>query len=107
MSGWEVVRHPQALANYKTAILNAKETGTGLVELGRIRIRALQTDLVEGMLQGSEENNKAFSGPAIEASWLKGDIDAGVLPAGEVSGLVKNIPSVKALIDEMISGSIG
>ena len=88
--------------NYKTTILNARETGTGLVELGRIRIRALHTELVEGLLQGTQDKNKAFSGPAVEASWLKGDIGAGVLPAGEVSGLVKSIPSVKALIDEMI-----
>ena len=90
--------------NYKTTILDAKETGTGLVELGKIRIRALQTELVENMLQGLEDTSKAFSGPSIEASWLQGDIGAGVLPAGEVSGLVKGIPSVKELVNEMISG---
>jgi NAD(P)H-dependent flavin oxidoreductase YrpB (nitropropane dioxygenase family) len=90
--------------NYKTTILNAKETGTGLVELGKIRIRALQTELVESMLQGLEDTSKAFSGPSIEASWLQGDIGVGVLPAGEVSGLVKGIPSVKELVNEMISG---
>jgi enoyl-[acyl-carrier protein] reductase II len=89
--------------NYKNTIVNAKETGTELVELGRIRVRALQTELVEGLIQGSQDKDKAFSGPAVEASWLQGDIAAGVLPAGEVSGIVTNIPTVKELIDEIVN----
>ena len=36
--------------NYKNTIVEAQETGTGLVDLGRFRIRALQTKLVEGMI---------------------------------------------------------
>ena len=70
----------------------------------KIRVRALQTELVENMLQDLEDTSKAFSGPSIQASWLQGDIGVGVLPAGEVSGLVKGIPSVKELVNEMISG---
>ena len=90
--------------NYKNTIVNARETGTGLVELGRIRVRALQTELVEGLIEGTQDKDNVFSGPAIEASWLQGDIAAGVLPAGEVSGLVTNLPTVKKLIDEMVNG---
>ena len=90
--------------NYKNTIVEAQETGTGLVDLGRFRIRALQTKLVEGMIQGTGDTAKAFSGQAVENSWLKGDLEAGVLPAGEVSGLISSIPAVGELIDEMVSG---
>jgi len=90
--------------NYKNTIVESQETGTGLVDLGRFRIRALQTKLVEGLIQGTEDKEKAFSGQAVEASWLKGDLEAGVLPAGEVSGLISSVPTVGELIDEMVNG---
>ena len=76
----------------------------GLIDLGRFRIRALQSKLVEGLIQGTEDTDKAFSGQAVEESWLKGDLEAGVLPAGEVSGLISSVPTVEELIDEMVRG---
>ena len=88
--------------NYKNTIVQTEETGTGLVDMGRFRIRALRTPLVEEMLHGSAETSKAFSGPSAEASWVKGDLDAGILPAGEVSGLISNVPSVREVIEEMV-----
>jgi len=90
--------------NYKDAIVEAQETGTGLVDLGRFRIRALQTKLVEGMIQGTKDTDKGFSGQAVEASWLNGELAAGVLPAGEVSGLISSVATVRELINEMVSG---
>lgn len=89
---------------FKNTIVESRETGTSLVNLGRFRIRALQTKLVEGLIQGTENKDKAFSGQAVEESWLKGDIGAGVLPAGEVSGLISSVPTVGELIEEMVSG---
>ena len=56
------------------------------------------------MIQGTEDTDKAFSGQAVEESWLKGDLEAGVLPAGEVSGLISSVSTVGELIDEMVSG---
>lgn len=88
--------------NYKGTILGAKETGTGLVDMGRFRIRALRTDLVEKMLKGEEPTDRAFTGEAVEASWIKGDLEAGVLPAGEIAGLISEAPSVKEVIEEMV-----
>ncbi len=88
--------------NYKAFILGTKETGTGLVDMGRFRIRALRTPLVERMFKGEAPTGQAFAGEAIEASWLKGDLDAGVLPAGEVSGLISGVASVKEIIEEMV-----
>ena len=88
--------------NYKALIAESKETGTGLVDMGRFRIRALRTPLVERMLKGEEPTDQAFAGEAIEASWLKGDLGAGVLPAGEISGLISEVSSVKEVIEEMV-----
>lgn len=90
-----------AHANYKSFILGTKETGTGLVDMGRFRIRALRTPLVERMFKGEEPTGQAFAGEAIEASWLRGDLEAGVLPAGEISGLISGVSSVKEIIEEM------
>ena len=92
--------------NFKNTIVESQETGTSLVDLGRFRIRALQTKLVEGLIQGTENTDKVFTVEAVEASWLKGEIGAGVLPAGEVSGLISNVPTVKELIDEMVNENI-
>ncbi len=74
------------------------------MDLRRFRIRALQTKLVEDLIQGTEDSDKVFSGQAIEESWLKGDITAGALPAGEVSGLISSVSTVRDLIDEMVNG---
>jgi hypothetical protein len=56
------------------------------------------------MIQGTEGTDKAFSGQAVEESWLKGNLEAGVLPAGEVSGLISSVATVRELINEMVSG---
>ena len=94
----ECIAHDQ----YKSTIVGTKETGTGLVDMGRFRIRALRTPFVERMLKGKEPTAEAFSGESIEASWLKGDLDAGVLPAGQVAGLISDIPTVKEVIEELV-----
>ena len=88
--------------NYKDTIVEAKETGTGLVDMGRFRIRALRTPLVDRMLKGEANSGQAFAGESIEASWLKGDLEAGVLPAGEITGLISEVLSVKEVIHEMV-----
>jgi len=88
--------------NFKKTVVESQETGTELVNLGRFQIRALQTRLVEGLIQGTENTDKVFSDQAVEASWLKGDTGAGILPAGQVSGLISGVPTVRELIDEMV-----
>ena len=91
-----------AHSNYKNTIVESLETGTGLVNMGRFQIRALRTPLVEKILEGKQATAHGFSGPAVEESWIKGDLDAGILPAGQVSGLISRIPSVKEVIEEMV-----
>jgi NAD(P)H-dependent flavin oxidoreductase YrpB (nitropropane dioxygenase family) len=92
-----------AHATYKDIILQSPETGTDRLDRGRLRVRALHTPLVEKLLQSEQMEDYVFGGKAMEASWLKGDSDAGVLPAGQISGLIHNVLSVKEIIEEMVS----
>jgi len=87
--------------NYKNAVVDLNESSTQLINLGAFQVRALSTPLAEKILSDPSQAGGGF-GQGIEESWLKGDMDAGVLPAGEVTGLIKDIPSVKDIIDEMI-----
>jgi enoyl-[acyl-carrier protein] reductase II len=88
--------------NYKNLIVEASDLGTVLVNLGRFQVRALRTALTERIQGGDTEAMSGFGGSAMEDSWIKGDADAGILPAGQISGLVKDILSVKEVIREMV-----
>jgi enoyl-[acyl-carrier protein] reductase II len=88
--------------NYKKVIIDLPEIGTGLVDMGHFRIRALKTPLVEGILSGKTPGGGGFSGAGLEESWIEGDLEAGVLPAGEGIGLVKKILPVREIIEEMV-----
>lgn len=90
-----------AHAIYKESIVESRDTGTGLVDMGRFRIRALHTQLVEKMIKGEKGPDNIFTPEAMEAAWVKGDLEAGVLPAGQVSGLISSVLSVKEVIEEM------
>jgi len=94
-----------AHTNYKNTIVHTEETGTGLINMGRFRIRALHTPLVEKILHGSMEPARSFSSDSVNKSWIEGDIDSGILPAGEVSGLISDVLSAKEIINEMVSHS--
>ncbi len=89
--------------NYKNTIIENIETGTGLLNLGAFQVRALRTPLADQLISDPAQTGSRFSPKGIEESWVKGDLEAGVLPAGEVIGIIHNIPSVKEIIDEMIA----
>ena len=72
--------------------------------MGKFKIRALRTPLVERMLIGEQPTDRSFAADAVEASWIWGNLEAGVLPAGEIAGLIPEIPSVKEIIEEMVRG---
>jgi enoyl-[acyl-carrier protein] reductase II len=94
----ECIAHP----NYKKIILETSDTGTRLVNLGRFQVRALNTPLVDRLLEGESMPQQALSERSLEDSWVKGDLDAGTLPAGQVSGLISSISSVHEVIEEMV-----
>ena len=92
-----------AHAHYKRSIIDSTEIGTGLVDLGRFRLRALCTELAERVRTGKLASTGTFSGSAAERSWINGDLEAGLLPAGEVSGLIDGIASVKEIVEAMVA----
>lgn len=92
-----------AHATYKDIIVQSTETGTDRLDRGRLRIRALHTPLVEKLIQSEQMEDYVFGGKAMEASWLNGDAASGVLPAGQISGLIHNVLAVSEIIVEMVS----
>jgi enoyl-[acyl-carrier protein] reductase II len=92
--------------NYKDTIVGASDTDTGLISLGRFQVRALKTPLVQKFLSGEPiPPGSGFAGADLETSWIKGDLDAGFLPAGQIAGMIHNIPSVKEIIGEIVTGA--
>ena len=87
---------------YKDIIVQSAETGTELLDVGRMRVRALNTPLVQKITAGDEIGDAVFGGKAMEESWLRGDAAAGVLPAGQISGLIPSVLPVKEVIEEMV-----
>ncbi len=88
--------------NYKKLIVEAGDLGTLLINLGRFQVRALKTAFTERIQSGETEAMSGFGGPTMEDSWLKGNVDLGILPAGQIAGLVTDILSVKEVIREMV-----
>lgn len=103
--GTRFIATKECIANaiYKKRIVESEETGTDLVDMGRFRIRALRTQLAEKIIKGERGPDNIFTTEAIEAAWLKGDLEAGVLASGEVAGLISGIPAVREVIEEMVS----
>jgi len=91
-----------AHANYKNFIVDSPENSTRLVNMGRFQVRALNTPLVEEMMEG-ENSLDSSAGSSLEEAWVKGDLSAGTLPAGQISGLISRIASVREVIEEMVA----
>ena len=89
--------------NYKNALIQSSETGTALLNMGRFFARNLRTPFVEKILNDKPVIDGGIDESGLDEAWVKGDLEAGGLPAGEVAGLIHDIKSAKEIIDEMIS----
>jgi enoyl-[acyl-carrier protein] reductase II len=89
--------------NYKNAVVAYEDTGTCLINVGPFQVRALQTPLAGKIVQGETSPQVGFGGDSTEKSWIKGDMEAGILPAGQITGLIHEILPVKKIIEEMVS----
>jgi enoyl-[acyl-carrier protein] reductase II len=83
---------------YKQAILAACDLGTGLVDLGRFQVRALRTPLVERLLEDGAGAPDYYTPQALRASWLSGELDAGLLPAGQAAAAIVDLPSAGEVV---------
>ncbi|MCD4717102.1 MAG: nitronate monooxygenase [Desulfobacterales bacterium] len=87
---------------YKKTLVECGEIGTGVVNLGRFQMRVLRTPLAEKMIKGERGPENIFSPAAIKESWIKGNLEAGILPAGQITGMIHDIISVREVIEEMV-----
>ncbi len=94
--------------SYKKAILKAAETDTVIIERGVSPMRALKSEAVSQLLKMErngatpEEIKKFAEEHAVDP--LSGDVNMGIVSTGQVAGMIKNILSVKDVIDEMVEG---
>jgi len=87
--------------NAKRALCQAKETDTVLVGLGRLRVRVIRNAMVENLLKNPEGQSFARLVQHQDEAWLKGDLEVSPLAAGQVTGLIKSVKSVREIIEEM------
>ena len=90
-----------AHAVYKETILAQSEVDTRLANLGPFRVRALDTPYIDKIQKDPSLFGK-LGERGLEDSWVDGDLDAGMLPAGENVGLIHDIPAVADIIAEML-----
>jgi enoyl-[acyl-carrier protein] reductase II len=92
-----------AHANYKKALCDAKETDTLLISAGRIRVRVIRTPLAEGLVEKPKDKALSSLPGTREEAWVKGDLKAYTLPSGQITGMIKEVKSVREIIEEMVS----
>lgn len=98
-----------AHAAYKQAIVNGKETDTILIErsLGRPG-RALRSAFTEAIVRAEgegrpiEEILPLVSGEANRRAAIEGDLEHGFVWAGQVMGLINDVPTVKELLERIV-----
>jgi len=96
--------------NYKNLVVNAGETETVIVgrSVGRVR-RVMKTPYVEKLLDMEEkgltpeEFNEYTSEHHHKLGALKGNVTDGYVNAGQISGLIQDVPSVAELLDKIMS----
>jgi len=89
--------------NYKDALIKANDTDTRVVNMEFAQARVVRTPLVDKMIDAPDKVDFTSMGNSLEEAWVKGDTEANTLPAGQITGMIKEIKSVKEIIQEMVS----
>ena len=88
--------------NYKQAIIDAKETGTYVLnQKSTPCIRALKTERTAAIHEAGLMPADTFA--RLQELYFGGDMEAAVGLAGQTSGLIDDVKPVKAIIDETIA----
>lgn len=100
--------HPKA----KEVMIKATQSDTipvmrTLGTMERVYKNAVAEKVVEMERRGAtlEELSEFIMGKDVREAFETGNTDKGVLPCGEVIGLINDVPSVKEVIDGIISGA--
>lgn len=99
----------RAHARYKQALVEADETSTTLIERslgtpGRV-LAGPAADRVLALEQGEADREAliaAISGAVNQRGALEGELEEGWVWAGQVAGLIHDVPTVKDLLDRMV-----
>lgn len=95
--------------NFKNAIINAGETGTTVTGKNISPIRGIKNKLTDAILEmerrgKTKEEILEFIGVGRARSASQdGDVDWGTVQCGQVAGLIDDLPTVKNLVDKMMS----
>ena len=92
-----------AHANYKDALVSANENDTRLMNMEWAQARVVNTPLVDKLTGGPSKADFAAQEAKMEEAWVKGDLEASFIPAGQITGMVKDVKSVREIIEEMVS----
>src|SRR5262249_42174323 len=89
--------------NYKNAIVDAPITGTILTDNPpRARSRGLRTPYSMGVAAGTRERLQGRA--VLDMLYVNGDVENTSGSAGESAGLIREIKSVRQIIDDTING---
>ncbi len=94
--------------NYKKKLLELRETDTRMVGRAsgplRVAINACSDDMVEfeALTDEPAELRKKIGYHKFPAAALQGDVDQGLVVAGQIAGMLKDLPSVADLIPGMV-----
>jgi enoyl-[acyl-carrier protein] reductase II len=93
-----------AHANYKNALISAGEADTRLINAQWAQFRVVATPFADKMLEKGGFSKEDFSaqGASMETAWILGDLDAGILAAGQIAGMIKAVRPVRDIIQEMV-----
>ncbi|WP_319409400.1 nitronate monooxygenase [uncultured Desulfosarcina sp.] len=87
----------------KNTVCRAQETDTVLVGKGNIFIRAFKNAAAEKYLDDPSSFDHTTIVPRLEDVWLKGILEAGPITMGQIVGMIKELKSVREIIEEMVS----
>lgn len=96
-----------AHTNYKNALISASESDTRLMNVEWAQFRVVATPVAEEMVTEGGLSKAEFSaqGASIEEAWVHGDLEAGTIPAGQSTGMIKAIRPVQEIIEDMVRDS--
>jgi len=94
----ECIAHDQA----KRALCQARETDTVLLGTDKFRVRVIRTPVVENLLKNPEDQSFARLVQHQDEAWLKGRLEVSPLAAGQVTGMIKSIKSVREITEEIV-----
>ncbi len=74
-----------------------------MISRGRVRVRVIRTPLAEDLIEKPSDKGLNFLSGSREEAWVKGDLKAYALPSGQITGMIKEVRSVREIIEEMVS----